>query len=141
MQATRVMPMRAADGTAGPPVLTAVSLAPMVGRFATGGDDHVVRIWNLDRTERYVRELRSHSDWVRAVVYNPQGQVIASAGDDHHILYWDAATGQLLRTLPGAVAGRLLPGFQPRRQGSGRRGLRRQGAPLRRHERRSRCAN
>ena len=81
-------------------MLSSVSLSPDGQTFATGGDDHVVRIWNLNDGV-LVRELRGHSDWVRTVAYNPKGQIIASAGDDHHVLYWDAATGKLRQTLPG----------------------------------------
>ena len=65
LRTSRVMPMRGAKQQAGPPVLTAVSLSPDGRAFATGGDDHLVRIWNLNDGS-LVRELRGHSDWVRA---------------------------------------------------------------------------
>lgn len=38
--------------------------------------------------------LNGHSDWVRSVVYSPDGHLIASGGRDNTIILWDADTYQ-----------------------------------------------
>jgi WD40 repeat protein len=53
----------------------------------------------LCQTEQYV--LRGHSAPVSAAVFCRDGTRIASAGHDHTIKLWDAATGKEVTTLPG----------------------------------------
>jgi len=72
-------------------------------RLATGGCDHLVRIWIYDASSECWRiegdgvssprsgELPGHTDWVRAVAWCPSrsaGQVLASAGQDGRVLIW-----------------------------------------------------
>jgi WD40 repeat protein len=41
-----------------------------------------------------MRTLRGHADWVQAVVFSPNGEWLATAGNDKHVLFWNAATGE-----------------------------------------------
>ncbi|KAJ3272169.1 Chromatin assembly factor 1 subunit B [Terramyces sp. JEL0728] len=67
-----------------------VDFDPIRNRFATCGGDHNVRIWSLkDGTVEYLSTLSRHSAAVNCVRWSPNGQYIASGGDDGSILLWE----------------------------------------------------
>ncbi len=49
----------------------------------------------LQSRPHLVSYLHGHTDGVRAVVFSPDGHLLASGGRDDQILLWDAASGQL----------------------------------------------
>merc|ERR1712179_766812 len=71
------------------------SVAPKTLKFTTGGSDFVLRQFNTDLgNKEEVRSLRGHSDYVNAVVYEPEtGDKIASGSDDHSLILWDSNNG------------------------------------------------
>ncbi|MEC9093009.1 MAG: hypothetical protein VX438_09910 [Planctomycetota bacterium] len=75
--------------TAPSAIATAIAGRPGSHEIAIVGDDHLVRI--KDRaTGKRIRVLAGHTDWIKAVVYHPNGKTLFTAGSDHKILAWNA---------------------------------------------------
>ena len=74
------------------PVVTAVALHSKRPLLAASGDDHVIRVWDLE-TGKSRATLRRHTDWVKTLVFSPSGSSLFSAGNDRQILQWDIERG------------------------------------------------
>src|SRR5205823_4698149 len=54
-----------------------------------------------------------HGNGVAALAFSPDGATLATAGDDHVVCLWDAATGRLARKLTGHQANLSTVVFAP----------------------------
>jgi WD40 repeat protein len=59
-------------------LVKALTFSPDGKRLATGGDDRVVRLWDVD-TGAELLTLRGHSGGVQALAFRPDGRCLASA--------------------------------------------------------------
>lgn len=57
-------------------------------RLVTAGGDNNVRIWQLETNVEYLSTLRKHTQAVNTARFNPNGDILASAGDDGTIMLW-----------------------------------------------------
>lgn len=89
-------PLQAVIGAASPP-------PPVTPFTVVSGDYHGKLIWwSGDAAEpKPVRTVEAHKGWVRAVAVSPDGQTLASCGNDNTVKLWDAADGSAVRTLEG----------------------------------------
>ncbi|HEX8793271.1 MAG TPA: serine/threonine-protein kinase [Polyangiaceae bacterium] len=69
--------------------------------LTVGRQDHTARVWNV-ASGRLELELGGRKDNLLQGSFSPDGRFIAAAGVDHVATIWDARTGDLLRTIPGA---------------------------------------
>jgi len=95
--------LRAIIGT----VTNDIEISPDSRMLASGGDDQIVRVWDL-RSGRRLHTLVGHTNIVSSVVFSPDSKTLASSGDDKTIKLWDTATGVLLRTLRSDALGHVL---------------------------------
>jgi WD40 repeat protein len=59
-----------------------------------------IALWNLDSGEQQAR-FQKHDDIVNALAFSPDGQLLASGGDDRTVILWDLQSGKARRTLKG----------------------------------------
>ncbi len=61
-----------------------------------------ISFWPADAdAPKPARTLDAHRGWVRALAVSPDGQTLASCGNDHLVKLWSIADGKLVRELPG----------------------------------------
>lgn len=59
--------------------------------LASGGEDRLIKLWNLQTHPATFVNLDRHQDQVRSVAFSPDGQLLASCGDDEVIWLWDVS--------------------------------------------------
>lgn len=103
---TRLLRLTPATAEAPPPIITALRLHPDGRMVVVAGDDHRVRLIELE-TGRTLRTLAGHSDWVGAAAFSPDGQFLVTAGQDHRVIGWPLSgseEGWSIGPLPGAIS-------------------------------------
>ena len=72
------------------PVVTAMSASHDGKYLAIAGDDHVIRLFDVV-TQKTVRELVGHTDWIQSLVFSADSQSLYSGGNDGRVLCWEHA--------------------------------------------------
>ncbi len=80
----------------------AVACCPVGDCFASGSDDHTIRIWSL-KTGECLRTLYSHTSWISSICFAASGNkyLLASGSEDQSIRLWDSRTAVCLQSLQG----------------------------------------
>ncbi|OKL64151.1 Nuclear distribution protein nudF 2 [Talaromyces atroroseus] len=69
--------------------------------IATGGRDKTIRLW--DARGRLIKTLVGHDNWVRGLVFHPNGKHLIRVADDKTIRCWDLSQeGRLVKTIDNA---------------------------------------
>lgn len=91
----KVKPVTRAAGSIpghGANILAAQFAPHMSSRVVTGSGDHTARIWDADTFTPY-KTLSGHNDWVLAVSWSPDGQLVATGSMDCTVRIWDPVNG------------------------------------------------
>ena len=65
--------------------------------LASAGEDRVIKLWDLQ--DNSVTTLGRHNDAVNAIDFSPDGQMLASVGDDYKCYLWDVSSQRTVVTL------------------------------------------
>jgi hypothetical protein len=80
--------------------VSALAYGPDGKTLASGGEDGVVRVWDM-ATCRELRRLGDHPRQVATVAFAPNGPTLASASQDGTIVIWDLTTGRERKLVQG----------------------------------------
>jgi WD40 repeat protein len=79
-------------------ILGVTGIAQVGDTLISSSLDRTLKIWHLDR-EKPLHTLQKHTWAVKAIALSPDGQIIASGGDDNQIILWDRQTQKTLRII------------------------------------------
>jgi WD40 repeat protein len=86
------------NGHYGPVNSISYSKTPGSNYLASGGDDGIVKIWDVN-TGNLLKSLNGHRDAVTSVSFSPKYNKVASGSMDKTIKIWDVYSGALLVTM------------------------------------------
>ncbi|MBW4467264.1 MAG: NACHT domain-containing protein [Pegethrix bostrychoides GSE-TBD4-15B] len=78
----------------------ATSTAAIPRTLATGGDDQMIRIWDI-ATGHCLSTFQGHSSKLWSIAFSPDGQTLASSSDDQTVKLWERDSSRCIRTLQG----------------------------------------
>ncbi|WP_346291509.1 NACHT and WD40 repeat domain-containing protein [Sphaerothrix gracilis] len=71
--------------------------------LASASRDNTIALWNFDpaTSEKPVKLLLGHRDWVNSVSFNPDSLTLISGSSDKNIKLWDIESGNCIKSLSG----------------------------------------
>lgn len=79
------------------------SKQPIIKRafVASGGRDKLIKIWDI-KEQKAIVTLSGHDNWVREIVFHPNGKFLISVADDKSIRMWDLHTSRCIKKITDA---------------------------------------
>lgn len=69
----------------------------------SGSDDGTLILWNPPQSNKPIRRMTGHQNYINYVCYSPDSRLIASAGFDKCVKLWNGITGEYITTFRGHV--------------------------------------
>jgi WD40 repeat protein len=69
-------------------------------------------LWDIATRQR-IKILEGHRAWVNCAVFLPDGQVLATTGNDGTLIFWDVTTWEQLETIPAHASPVLSMALSP----------------------------
>jgi serine/threonine protein kinase/WD40 repeat protein len=79
------------------------AFSPNGKQMASGGDDHVLRLWSLEERKE-ILQLKGHTAGVGDVAFSADGRKMLSCSSDKTIRLWDLETGKEIARLDSPAA-------------------------------------
>jgi WD40 repeat protein len=104
------------------PAVPALALHGGLGAIRTpspfvflSGDYHGNLVWwnGADAAPKPTRSVAAHDGWIRAVAVSPDGDTVATCGNDQLVKLWSIADGRPLRTFEGHTSHVYNVAFHP----------------------------
>jgi WD40 repeat protein len=73
--------------------VNSVAFSPDGKLLASGGDDQIVKIWDVSTGQEAADSFRGHTGYVMSVAFSPDGKLLASGGKDETVRVWDVEKG------------------------------------------------
>lgn len=99
-----------------------ITYSPDATTLATGSTDNIVRLWRISDgaltqtlTEKgsFLQGLTRKPEGVNAVIFSPNGKMLASGSNDGRVRLWDIKDGTLFKILKGHTDSVLSVAFAP----------------------------
>ena len=94
------------------PVITALDIDPSGKLLAMGGDNHLVRLWDVDAKQNRL-EFREQLDWVRGIAFSDDQTHLIVVGQNGQMELRHLQTGSLIRKIQGRAHGMQAVAFRP----------------------------
>ncbi len=94
------------------PVITCIDIDPSGKFLAMGGDDHLVRLWDVG-SKKIVFSKRDQLEWVRGIAFGDDKNYLVAAGQDGQLEVYRFRTGDFVRKIDGKNRGIQAIAFRP----------------------------
>ncbi|WP_413174059.1 P-loop NTPase fold protein [Anabaena azotica] len=73
-----------------------VAFSPDGTKVASGGDDNMVRLWDVNTRMAIAQPFSGHTGFVSSVAFSPDGSMVVSGSWDKTLRLWDVNTGKAI---------------------------------------------
>lgn len=93
-------------------VIESLAFSPDASLLAAGTGQGEILLWNIQR-KRVEKILSGHRKGVNQVIFNSNGKLLASAGNDGAVRVWDISTGTAIKTFNSSSGANFTVAFHP----------------------------
>ena len=79
-------------------IVKSVNFSNDSAALATGSNDKVLRIFDLEQPSEPIIKLEGHTGGIKQVMYSPDNKQLLSCSDDKTVRVWDTANGAEIRS-------------------------------------------